>query len=99
MSLGTIDRALSGLRLAENRKQAESHNTANMVTKGFREQEVLGVESPAGVVSHVRERAQPGPNPVKNAVDSVTTSVLYRANMAVLREEDDRSRHTLDLLA
>ncbi len=99
MSLGTIDRALSGLRLAETRKQAESHNAANMVTEGFREQEVLGVESPAGVVSHVRERAQPGHNPVKNVVDSVTTSVLYRANMAVIREEDDRTRHTLDLLA
>lgn len=99
MSLGTIDRALSGLRLAENRKQAEAHNTANMVTEGFKEQEVLGVESASGVVSHVRERGTPGHNPVKNAVDSVTTSILYRANMAVIREEDDRTRHTLDLLA
>ena len=41
MSLGTIDRARSALRFAETRLQAVAHNTANMVTEGFKEQEVL----------------------------------------------------------
>ena len=99
MSLGTIQNALSGIRLAETRKQAEAHNAANMVTEGFKEQEVLAVESPNGVESRVRERSRPGHDPVKNAVDSVTTSILYRANMSVLRAEDEQTRHTLDLLA
>jgi flagellar basal body rod protein FlgG len=99
MSLGTIDRARSALRFAETRLQAVAHNTANMVTEGFKEQEVLGVESPHGVVSHVRERTKPGHDLVRDTVDSVANGVLYRANMAVIREEDERLRQTVDLLA
>ena len=98
MSFRVVDRARSGLNLAEARQNAFAHNTANALTEGHRRVRVDGAEGPdGGVEVRVSREALPGPDLVRDVVESATTAVLYRANIAVVNAESERLGELLDL--
>lgn len=93
-----IDGARSGLRLAEAKVATAANNTANQLTEDFRRQEATGVEATSGVAVNISEAARSGPDPVADVVSTKQGEVLYRANLQIIKAEDDRLGATLDLL-
>ncbi|MEE2758085.1 MAG: hypothetical protein VYA30_15610 [Myxococcota bacterium] len=98
MSLGAIGRAQAGLRVAGSKLDAVAHNTANMMTKGVRQTDVNGVESPAGVQPQVTQRTEEGIDPVSVSVNRTVSALTYTANLAVIKTADEMLGETIDLM-
>ena len=98
MSLGAIGRAQGGLQVAGSKLDAVAHNTANMATKGVRQIDVNGVETPAGVKPQVTQRESEGIDPVAVTVDRTVAAVTYTANLAVIKTADEMLGETIDLM-
>lgn len=99
MSFRAVDRARSGLELANAQLNSTAHNTANVLTEDFRRSRVNGAEGPdGGVTPRTVRETRPGADLVADAVDRTTASVLYRANLAVLVVDDRLTGETLDLI-
>ena len=99
MPIGAIRRAGSGLNVAGQKLAAVANNSANMVTEGYREVDVNGVESTEGAQVHIRRKARPGVDPVTIAVDGRIAELTYRANLVVVETADEMVGETMDLFA
>lgn len=101
MSIRVIDRAASGLRLAEASLAASAHNSANALTDGFRRIRVTGAEAASGGVTAQVSTAPAeasSPDPVADTVDRTTASLIYRANLAVVKAADELTGKVVDLV-
>ena len=101
MSIRAIDRAGSALRLAEASVAASAHNSANVLTDGFRRINVTGAEAASGGVTAQVSAAPaeaPSADPVADAVERRTAAVFYRANLAVVRAADELTGKVVDLV-
>lgn len=80
--------ALSGLAAATTQLQASAHNIANLQTPGFRRQQVLQEARPeGGVTVSLTRAAAPGEALAEDVVRQMESSLVYRANLAVLRTD------------
>ena len=99
MPLRTMSVARAGMNVASRTLDTSAHNTANMVTEGYRELDARGVETQSGVTVQIRERPREGVDPVKAAVDRRFSALMYRANLEVVKVADEMLGETTDLLA
>jgi flagellar basal body rod protein FlgC len=98
MALGAIDRAGSGLTLAQAKLATSASNSANLATAAWRRHRATGAEAADGGVETRVERAPAaGGDPVADAVERAGAAVLYRANLAVVRASDDMLGALLDV--
>lgn len=89
--------ALSGLAAASAQLQSSAHNIANLQTPGFRRQQVLQEARPEGGVAVTLSRAaSPGEALAEDIVQQIQASLVYRANVAVLRTDAERLGSLLD---
>ncbi len=89
--LKAMDRAVSGMRLAEAKLAASAHNTANALTEGFSRVQVDGVTVPdGGVDMNVSTLpAEDGPDIVAEVIEQKSAVTLYRANLKVVKATDE----------
>jgi flagellar hook protein FlgE len=81
--------AQSGLGAASLQLQSSAHNIANLQTPGFRRQQVVQQAQPGGGVNaEVTRAAAPGDDRAADVVGQIEASLVYRANLAVLRTGD-----------
>ena len=99
MPLRTMGRARAGMNVASRMLDASAHNTANMVTEGYREVDARGVETSEGVKVHIRTSPTEGVDPVRAIVDRRFAALMYRANLEVVKVADEMVGETTDLLA
>jgi len=99
MPLRAIGRARAGMQVASTMLDASAHNTANMVTEGYREVDARGVETQSGVKVHIETSPTEGVDPVRAAVDRRFSALMYRANLEVVKVADEMLGETTDLLA
>lgn len=91
---------LSGLNAASLRLSSAAHNVANLQTPEFRRQQVLQQAQPeGGVQAQIARAAQPGAALAQDVVMQIEASVAYRANLGVIRTEDEMLGRLLDLKA
>lgn len=89
--------AQSGLRVAQQRLDASAHNVANQQTPGFRRQQVQQQSLPDnGGVQAQTARAAPGMQLEQEAVEQISASYAYLANLQVLRTNDRMAGSLLD---
>ena len=98
MPLKAMYTALSGARHAGRMLNASAHNVANMNTAGHRDVRVDAQSTESGVVSHVRQSDREGFDPVQNVVLQRTGQLTYRANLAVIRADDEMRGTLTDLV-
>lgn len=92
--------ALSGLNVASLQLQSSAHNIANTQTPGFRRQLVQQSAEPAGGVrASLESSAVPGEALAEDVVNQMAASVVYRANLQMLRTERSMTGSLLDVLA
>ncbi|MDR2326701.1 MAG: flagellar basal body protein [Acidovorax sp.] len=92
--------ALSGLYVAQQRLDASAHNVANQSTAGFRRQQVQQQALAQGGVQGQTTRAvEAGVAPVEDAVEQISASYAYLANLQVLRTDDRMQGALLDVKA
>jgi len=92
--------ALSGLGAASLQLQSSAHNIANAQTPGFRRQQVIQEARTDGGVDAAPTRATvAGEALAEDIVNQMQASVLYRANLAVLRTGDRMLGSLLDTQA
>lgn len=92
--------ASSGLHVAQQRLDASAHNVANQPTPGFRRQQVQQQErAQGGVQSQTTRAVQAGVAPVQEAVEQISASYTYLANLKVLRTDDRMQGQLLDVKA
>ena len=98
MLLKAMDRAVSGLRLAEAKIAASAHNTANTLTDGFARIQVNGQETRDGGVEVNLTSLPPdsGSDPVAEVIEQKSAAVLYRANLKVVKTVEDLLGEILD---
>lgn len=87
-SIGSI--ASSGLRAAQLQMDTSAHNVANMNTPGFRRQTVELQSEPdqGGVRAGVGRAEREGASLEADAVDQISATYSFAANLQVLRTED-----------
>jgi flagellar hook protein FlgE len=92
--------AQSGMSAAMQRLGSSAHNIANGLTPDFRRQIVLQ-ESQAGggVVVSIGRAAQPGENLASDIVEQMVASYSFKANLGVIRTQDEMLGSLLDLHA
>jgi flagellar basal-body rod protein FlgC len=99
--------ALSGLRAASAGLAVQANNVANLQSDGFRAKRVGFVAEPGGGVRVQGAPEDPAPGvPGASNVDLASEAVqgmgfdlMYKANLKVLKAEDERLKATLDLKA
>lgn len=92
--------ALSGLYVAQQRLDASAHNVANQSTADFRRQQVQQQALAQGGVQGQTTRAvEAGVAPVEDAVEQISASYAYLANLQVLRTDDHMQGALLDVKA
>lgn len=92
--------AQSGLQVAQQRLDASAHNVANQSTAGFRRQQLQQQALVQGGVQGQTTRAvEAGVAPVQEAVEQVSASYAYLANLQVLRTNDRMQGALLDVKA
>lgn len=98
MLLKAMDRAVSGMRLAESKLHASAHNTANTLTEGFARVQADGVEAREGGVEVALSSRPPeeGPDPVGEIIEQKVAAVTYRANLAVVKTAEEMLGEILD---
>ncbi|MEE2786184.1 MAG: hypothetical protein VX589_02525 [Myxococcota bacterium] len=98
MPLKAMYAALSGAQLAGQMLNASAHNTANMNTEDHHDLRVEAEEANHGVISHIRRAKRPGFNAVDNVILRHTGQLTYRANLAVIRADDEMRGTITDLI-
>ncbi|BEU98576.1 flagellar basal body protein [Acidovorax sp. DW039] len=80
----------SGLQAAQLRLDSAAHNVANLNTPGFRRQTVEQTEAPggAGVQASVRRESVEGPALEKDVVEQMSATYAFKANIQVIKTED-----------
>ena len=80
----------SGLQAAQLRLDASAHNVANLNTPGFRRQVVEQTEAPggSGVQASVQRDAQVGSALEKDVVEQMSATYAFKANVQVLKTND-----------
>lgn len=100
MLLKAMDRAVSGMRLAEAKLAASAHNTANALTEGFSRVQADGVAVPDGGVEVSISTLPPtegeSPDLVGEIVEQKSAVVLYRANLKVAKAAEEMLGEILD---
>lgn len=105
--MDALGMALSGLRAASAGLAVQANNVANQRSEGYRAKRVdLAAQAEGGVeVRGLVEDPTPGAPGASN-VDLATETVqgmgfdlMYRANLKVLKSQDELLRATLDLKA
>jgi len=94
--------AASGLRAAQVRMDASANNVANMNTPGFKRQTVdqEAVAGQGGVATtRVGRAAQEGASLEADAVEQMSATYAFKANLQVLRTEDRMMGSLLDTRA
>ncbi len=99
MPLRAMGLARAGMNVASRKLDTAAHNTANMVTEGYREVDARGVEAQGGVRVHIRTSQTTGVDPVRAVVDRQFAALMYRANLEVVKVADEMVGETTDLLA
>lgn len=109
--LGSIQSALSGLVANQKRVDAAADNIANADTRGYRRWQLQVSEAPGGGVTAATVRADPTPSAGgANGAEALPSDVdlteeipslnlsrgLYRANLAVIRTQDEMLGSLLD---
>jgi len=91
---------LSGLNAASLRLASAAHNVANLQTPEFRRQQVLQQAQPeGGVQAQITRAEQPGTALAEDVVMQMQASAAYRANLGVIKTEDEMLGRLLDLRA
>lgn len=88
--------AQSGMHVAQQRLDASAHNVANQQTAGFRRQQVEQQAVPEGGVSAQTVRGPEGVALEQEAVEQISASYAYLANLQVLRTNDRMQGTLLD---
>lgn len=88
--------AQSGMHVAQQRLDASAHNVANQQTAGFRRQQVTQQAVPEGGVSAQTVRGPEGVLLEQEAVEQISASYAYLANLQVLRTNDRMQGTLLD---
>jgi flagellar hook protein FlgE len=97
-SLSSI--ALSGMNAAMHRLGGSARNIANEMTPGFRRQAVLQEAQPAGgVVVTISQASEPGHDLARDIVEQMVASYSFKANLGVIRTQDEMIGSLLDLHA
>lgn len=92
--------ALSGLYVAQQRLDASAHNVANQSTADFRRQQVQQQAlAQGGVQGQTMRAVEAGVAPVEDAVEQISASYAYLANLQVLRTDDRMQGALLDVKA
>lgn len=93
-AIGSI--AQSGMQAAQQRLHASAHNVANQNTADFRRQEVRQQALEQGGVQAETQRTAEAVALEKDAVEQVSASYAYLANLQVLRTNDRMQGALLD---
>lgn len=88
--------AQSGMHVAQQRLDASAHNVANQQTAGFRRQQVEQQAVPEGGVTAQTVRGPEGVALEQEAVEQISASYAYLANLQVLRTNDRMQGTLLD---
>ena len=99
-SLGSI--ASSGLGAAQLRLDASANNVANMNTPGYRREVVAQEEAPesAGVRASVqREPQADGVALEEEAVEQMSATYAFKANLQTIKAQDEMMGSLLDVRA
>jgi len=92
--------ALSGRSAAALRLDVSAHNVANAETQDFRRQFVQQESQPTGgVASQVARAPEPGVDLAREMVDQMSASYAFKANLRVIRTNDEMLGSLLDLHA
>lgn len=94
--------AQSGLQAARLRLDSSAHNVANLNTPGFRRQTVdqQAAPAPGGVQARVAApAAAPGVALEAEAVEQISATYAFQANLLVLRRADEMAGALLDVRA
>ena len=99
--------ALSGLRAASAGLAVQANNVANQLSDGYQAKRVdLAAQAGGGVqverISAESTAGVPGGSNVdlaSEAVQGMSFDVMYKANLKVLKADDERLKATLDLKA
>lgn len=97
-SISTI--ALSGMNAAMSRLGSSAHNVANGLTPDFRRQ-VVQQEALAdgGVVVSIGQSPQAGHDLARDIVEQMSAGYSFKANLGVIRTQDEMLGSLLDLRA
>ena len=93
--------AQSGLQAAQLRLSSSAHNVANGQTEGFRRQSVAqqAIEPQGGVQAQINQAHTPGVALEQEALEQIAASYAFKANMLVLRTQDQMAGTLLDTRA
>jgi flagellar basal body rod protein FlgC len=102
--------AASGMQVASTFMQVSASNTANLLTDGYQARRVVATSSSDGSVgtrtsrdqtpgARVGDRALSNVDPAREIVDLKTSSFVYSANAAVIRQDNERTRSLIDVIA
>jgi flagellar hook-associated protein FlgK len=93
--------ASTGLQASQLRVGASAHNVANMNTPGFRRHAVVQEALPggAGVQAAVHRQPQEGVVLEQEAVEQLSATYAFKANLQVLKAEDQMMGSLLDVRA
>ena len=93
--------AQSGLQAAQLRLDSSAHNVANLNTPGFRRQTVdqQAAPAPGGVQARVAAPAGRGVALEAEAVEQISATYAFQANLLVLRRADEMAGALLDVRA
>ena len=97
-SLSTI--ALSGMNAAMFRLGSAAHNVANGLTPDFRRQIVQQESLPeGGVMVSIGQAPEAGHDLARDIVEQMAASYSFKANLGVIRTQDEMLGSLLDLKA
>lgn len=110
MLIGAASIAVSGIRAADTRLAISAHNTANVLTDGFRPQRAQAEEQKSGGVQLRVENPPPPPadrgqfdfsqtNLVDETAASIMAAASFRANLKMLKTADDLTGALIDIVA
>lgn len=96
--------AQSGMQAAQLRLASSAHNVANLQTPGFQRQQVQQQALPpqAGVQAQAQAQVQPGSEGTElntEAVEQISASYAFKANVLMLRSADAMIGSLLDVRA
>ncbi len=98
--MSTITTALSGLNAASLRLDTHANNIANSLTPGYQRQTVVQQALPGGGVAASVARAEaPGESLANDLVGQISASYDYKANLKVVKTQDELMGSLLDLKA
>lgn len=98
-SLSSI--SISGLQAAQLRLDSAAHNVANTNTRGFNRQTVTQVDEPklGGTRVSVGKSKQEGVELEREAVDQISATYAFKANVKTLKTQDEMLGSLLDTRA